>query len=147
MQSFAETFVSYPDAQQNVNAPPDSVLLNGFIPETAGARGQPLAAQWLNYLFRTLFRYVNRDKVTGASGTGLFPYPDCSIRIEAIDMADTNKYLIAIGYKGAAGTLHSLKVTSSATLTLGTPTTNGDQPILGGANVRVTGYSRQIGDL
>ena len=147
MQSFAETFVSYPDAQQNVNAPPDSVLLNGFIPETAEARGQPLAAQWLNYLFRTLFRYINRDKVTGAAGTALFPYAESMIRIEAIDMSDTNKYLVAIGYKGAAGTLHSLKVISSATLTLGTPTVNGDQPILGGSNVRVVGYSRQIGDL
>ena len=147
MQTFAETLVTYPDAQTNVNQPPDSTLTSGFIPETAGARGQPLAAQWLNYLFRTLFRYVNRDKVTGSSGAGLFPYADCSIRIEAIDMADTNKYLVAIGYKGAAGTLHSLKVVSSATLTLGTPTTNGDQPILGGANVRVVGYSRQIGDL
>lgn len=147
MQTFSENFVTYPDAQQNVNAPPDSVLLSGFIPETAGARGQPLAAQWLNYLFRTLFRYVNRDKVTDSGGAGLFPYADSMIRIEAIDMSDTNKYLVAIGYKGAAGTLHSLKVISSATLTLGTPTVNGDQPILGGTNVRIVGYSRQIGDL
>lgn len=147
MQTFSENFVTYPDAQQNVNAPPDSVLLSGFIPETEGARGQPLAAQWLNYLFRTLFRYVNRDKVTDSGGAGLFPYADSMIRIEAIDMADTNKYLVAIGYKGAASTLHSLKVISSATLTLGTPTVNGDQPILGGSNVRVVGYSRQIGDL
>lgn len=147
MQTFSETLVTYPDSQINVNQPPDSTLTIGFIPETAGARGQPLAAQWLNYLFRTLFRYVNRDKVTGASGSGLFPYAESSIRLEAIDMDDTNKYLVAIGYKGAAGTLHSLKVISSATLTLGTPTTNGDQPILGGSNVRVVGYSRQIGDL
>ena len=147
MQTFSESFVTYPDAQQNVNAPPDSVLLSGFIPETSGARGQPLAAQWLNYLFRTLFRYVNRDKVTDSGGSGLFPYAQSMIRIEAIDMDDTNKYLVAIGYKGDASTLHSLKVISSATLTLGTPTVNGDQPILGGSNVRVVGYSRQIGDL
>lgn len=147
MQTFSESFVTYPDAQQNVNAPPDSVLLSGFIPETSVARGQPLAAQWLNYLFRTLFRYVNRDKVTDSGGSGLFPYAQSMIRIEAIDMDDTNKYLVAIGYKGDASTLHSLKVISSATLTLGTPTVNGDQPILGGSNVRVVGYSRQIGDL
>ena len=147
MQTFSESFVTYPDAQQNVNAPPDSVLLSGFIPETSGARGQPLAAQWLNYLFRTLFRYVNRDKVTDSGGAGLFHYAQSMIRIEAIDMDDKNKYLVAIGYKGDASTLHSLKVISSATLTLGTPTVNGDQPILGGSNVRVVGYSRQIGDL
>lgn len=147
MQTFAENLVNYPDAQINVNQPPDSVLLSGFIPETSGARGMPLAAQWLNYLFRTLFRYINRDKVTDSGGAALFPYAQSMIRLEAIDMADTNKYLVAIGYKGAAGTLHSLKVVSSATLTLGTPTTNGDQPVLGGANVRIVGYSRQIGDL
>lgn len=147
MTTFAESLVTYPDAQTNVLAPPDSVFINGFVPETAGARGQPLAAQWLNYLFRTLFRYVNRDKVTDANGVGLFPYANSSIRLEAIDMDDTNKYLVAIGYKGAEGSTHALKVISSATLTLGTPTSNGNQPVSGGSNVRVVGYSRQIGDL
>jgi len=147
MTSFSENIVNYGDGQINVNQPPDSVLLSGFIPETASARGMPLPAQWLNWAFRTLFRYINRDKVTDATGLNLFVYPDSAIRIEAIDMADTNKYLVAIGFKGAAGTLHSLKVISSATLTLGTPTTNGNQPIVGGANVRVVAYSRQIGDL
>lgn len=147
MTTFSENIVNYPDGQINVNPPPESTFLSGFIPETAGSRGQTLPAQWLNYLFRTIFRLINRDIVTDANGLSLFPYAESMIRLEAIDMADTNKYLVAIGYKGAAGTLHSLKVVSSATLTLGTPTTNGNQPILGGANVRVVGYSRQIGEL
>lgn len=147
MTSFSETLINYGDGQLSVNQPPDSVLTNGFIPETAAARGMPLPAQWLNYLFRTLFRLINRDIVTDASGVSLFPYANSMIRIEAIDMDDTNKYLVAIGYKGISGTMHSLKVVSSATLTLGTPTTNGNQPITGGANVRVIGYSRQIGDI
>lgn len=147
MTSFAENTVNYSDGQVNVNQPPEATFLSGFIPETAASRGQPLPAQWLNYLFRTLFRLINRDIVTDASGVSLFKYANSMIRIEAVDMADTNKYLIAIGYKGASGTLHELKVVSSATLTLGTPTTNGNQPILGGYNVRVVGYSRQIGDI
>lgn len=147
MTTFAENIINYPDAQVNVGAPPDSTLASGFIPEQAQTRGQPLPAQWLNWLFRSIFRYINRDKVSDAAGLAVFPYANSMIRIEAIDMADANKYLVAIGFKGAAGTLHSLKVISSATLTLGTPAINGDQPILGGANVRSVAYSRQIGDL
>ena len=146
MTTFAETQLNYPDGQQNVGPLPDATMSNGFIPEQAATRGQPLPAQWLNWLFRQVFRYINRDKVSDASGVGLFPYINSAIRIEAVDMADVNKYLVAIGYKGASG-VHVLKVISSATLTLGTPTTNGDQPILGGANVRTVGYSRQVGDL
>lgn len=146
MTTFAETQLNYPDGQQNVGPLPDATMSNGFIPEQAETRGQPLPAQWLNWLFRQVFRYINRDKVSDASGVGLFPYANSAIRIEAVDMADVNKYLVAIGYKGATG-IHVLKVISSATLTLGTPTTNGDQPILGGANVRTVGYSRQVGDL
>ena len=146
MTTFAETQLNYPDGQQNVGPLPDATMSNGFIPEQAETRGQPLPAQWLNWLFRQVFRYINRDKVSDASGVGLFPYANSAIRIEAVDMSDVNKYLVAIGYKGATG-VHVLKVISSATLTLGTPTTNGDQPILGGANVRTVGYSRQVGDL
>ena len=52
MTSFSETLVNYGDGQISVNQPPDSVLTNGFIPETATARGMPLPAQWLNYLSR-----------------------------------------------------------------------------------------------
>lgn len=143
---FAESVVNYPDGQINVQPPPDSTILSGFIPETSTSRGQPLAAQWLNWLFRQVFRYINRDKVTDANGVGLFPYANSAIRLEAIDMADTNKYLVAIGFKGATGA-HSLRVIASSTLTLGTATVNGNQPVLGGANVRVVGYSRQVGDL
>ena len=146
MTAFAETVVSFPDGQTNVSQPPDSTMANGFIPEQAATRGQPLPAQWLSWLFRQVFRYINRDKVSDATGAGLFPYINSAIRIESVDMSDVNKYLVAIGYKGASG-VHVLKVISSGTLTLGTPTTNGDQPILGGANVRTVGYSRQVGDL
>lgn len=146
MTTFAETQLNYPDGQQNVGPLPDATMSNGFIPEQSETRGQPLPAQWLNWLFRQAFRYINRDKVSDATGADLFPYVNSAIRIEAVDMADVNKYLVAIGYKGATG-VHVLKVISSDTLTLGTPTTNGDQPILGGANVRTVGYSRQVGDL
>ena len=58
--NFAETYLSYPDGQQNVGSPPDSVLATGFVPETAGSRGQPLPAQWLNWLFKTIFRQLNQ---------------------------------------------------------------------------------------
>jgi len=147
MVQFAETSVNYADGQINVNKPPDSVFINGFMPETPVTRGMPLPAQWQNWLFRTIFRYFNRDKVTINTGLSLFPYAQSMIRLEAIDMDNVNNYLVAIGYKGAAGTLHELKVVSSNTLTLGTPTINGDQPVIGGTNVRLVAYNRQIGDL
>ena len=144
---FAETYVSYPDGQQNVGQPPEAVLTGGFIPETAVARGQPLPAQWLNWLLQKIFRLINRDRVTDANGVGLFTVPYSAIRLEAFDKNDPNKYLVAIGYKGAAGDLHSLKVVASATLTLGTPTVGGNQPISGGSDVIIMAQSRQTGDI
>ena len=148
MINFAENYVGYPDGQQNVGQPPDAVLANGFIPETAGARGQPLPAQWLNWLFQKVFRLINRDRVSDAAGVGLFTVPNSVIRLEAFDRTDLNKYLVAIGYKGAADVVHTLKVINSATLTLGAATVGGNQPVSGGsANVVIMATSRQFGDL
>lgn len=147
MINFAETYVGYPDGQQNVGQPPDAVLANGFIPETAGARGQPLPAQWLNWLFQKAFRLINRDKVSNAAGVALFTVPNSVIRLEAFDRADPNKYLVAIGYKGAADAVHTLKVINSATLTLGTATVGGNQPVTGGADVVIMATSRNFGDI
>lgn len=147
MIQFAETYVGYPDGQQNVGQPPDAVISSGFIPETAGARGQPLPAQWLNWLFQKVFRYINRDRVSNSAGVGLFTVPNSIIRLEAFDRTDPNKYLVAIGYKGAADAVHTLKVINSATLTLGAATAGGNQPIMGGANVVIMATSRQFGDL
>jgi hypothetical protein len=148
MIDFAEGYVGYPDGQQNVGQPPDAVMLNGFIPETAGARGQPLPAQWLNWLFQKVFRLINRDRVSDSFGVGLFTVPNSVIRLEAFDRDDINKYIVAIGYKGSMDTVHSLKVINSATLTLGTPTVGGNQPVSGGSsNVVVMATSRQFGDI
>lgn len=148
MIEFAETYIGYPDGQQNVGQPPDAVMLNGFIPETAGARGQPLPAQWLNWLFQKVFRLINRDRVSDANGVGLFTVPNSVIRLEAFDRTDPNKYLVAIGYKGDIGVVHTLKVINSSTLTLGAATVSGNQPVTGGsANVVILATSRQFGDI
>jgi len=147
MINFAETYVSYPDGQQNVGQPPDAVLANGFIPETATARGQPLPAQWLNWLFQKAFRLVNRDRVSNAAGVGLFTVPNSVIRLEAFDRADPSRYLVAIGYKGDADSVHTLRVISSAALDLGTATASGDQPVIGGTDVVIMATSRNFGDI
>ena len=147
MINFAETYVGYPDGQQNVGQPPDAVLANGFIPETAGARGQPLPAQWLNWLFQKAFRLINRDRVSNAAGVGIFTVPNSVIRLEAFDREDPDKYLVAIGYKGAADAVHTLKVINSATLTLGAATAGGNQPVTGGADVVIMATSRNFGDI
>lgn len=146
MITFAETFTTYSDGQQHINKPPDAVMNVGFVPATSTSRGQTLQAQWLNWLFNRIFKYINRDVVTDSNGVGLFVTDNALIRLEAFDIADPNKYLIAIGYK-SAGIAPSLKIISSATLTLGTGTINGNQPILGGTNVKIVGYSRQVGEL
>lgn len=142
---FAETYLAYPDGQQNVGQPSDAIIAAGFIPETAGARGMPLPAQWLNWLFQKLFRLINRDRISDAAGVGLFTVPESFIRLEAFDRADPNKYLVAIGYKGATDAVHTLKVVSSATLALGVATVGGDQPVTGGANVILCATSRNSG--
>ncbi len=147
MTTFAEVFTAYPDGQQNVAPPPDSVLSNGFIPAIAGARGQALPAQWLNWIIQKLFRLSNRDKVSDANGVGLFNIPNSVIRLEAIDRDDPNKYIVAIGFKESAGVAHTLKVISSATLTLGTASIAGNQPVNGGTDVVIMATSRQFGEI
>jgi len=146
MTTFAETFTAYPDGQQNITQPPDAVMAAGFIPATATSRGQPLPAQWLNWIFNRVFKYINRDVVTDSLGVGLFTTENSVIRLEAFDIDNPARFVIAVGYK-ASGAAPVLTVVSSATLTLGTPTINGNQPVNGGANVRIVGYSRQIGEL
>lgn len=147
MGQFAETIVNFTDGQTNVQEPPEAILLAGFQPQTQGSRGSPLPAQWLNWLFRELFRLVGLDVATQGTnaGTGLFRFPNSFIELRAIDRDNPNLYLAAMGHKGAGDTMHVLKVISSNGLTLGTPTLNGDQPILGGVDVIVTGYSRKYG--
>jgi len=145
--SFAENSVTYPDGQVSVNQPPDAIMLNGFKPATATTRGSPLPAQWLNWFLQKLFRLANRDVVTDAAGVGLFTLPNSFIRLEAYDKDNPARYLVAVGWKGAAGVVHSLKVVSSATLTLGTATVGGNQPIAGGVNTVILGMSRQTGDI
>lgn len=147
MIQFAETYKSYPDGQQNVGSLPESVMDTGFIPETAGARGQPLPAQWLNWMFQKLWRYINRDRVTDANGALLFVNANCMIQLYAVDRADPAKFILAVGHKGATGTLHVLTVVNSNGLTLGAATVDGNQPVTGGADVVICGSTRQFGDL
>lgn len=144
--NFSETVLQYGNGQLNLGQPPDAIMSTGFVPATATNEGQPLPAQWVNWLFNRLFRLSNRDVVSDATGVGLFVTENAMIRLEAFDIADPNKFLVAIGYK-APGVAPSLKVIQSATLTLGAGTVNGNQPIVGGANVKTVGYSRQVGEL
>jgi hypothetical protein len=119
----------------------------GFIPSTSGARGQPLPAQWLNWMFQKLWRYVNRDRVSNAAGSLLYTLPNCTISLYAVDRNLPANFIVAVGYKGESGTTHVLTVVNSNVLTLGAATVNGNQPIIGGTDVVVCGSSRQFGDL
>lgn len=146
--SFAETYKAYPDGQQNVTSLPDSVMATGFVPAQPNSRGQPMPAQWLNWMFQKFWRYFNRDKVSDAAGVGLFTTPNSCIRLEAFDPDTPANVLVAIGYKGAAGVTHQLTTVYSVGLTLGVATVDGDQPVTGGgANTVLSATSRQFGDL
>ena len=146
MITFSETSKTYSDGQINVSRIPESILETGFVPETKTSRGQPLPAQWLNWLFQKLFRYINRDVVTDANGVGLFTVPNSLIRLEAFDKGDPTKYIVATGWKGL-DVAPQFNVLSSNGLTLGTGTEDGNQPVEGGADVVIVGYSRQFGEM
>ena len=131
MTTFAETQVVYPDSQENVEVPPDTLINNGFIPKQIGVRGQPLPANWLNWLFREVFRKVNRDRISDGNGVGVIKSTDidCFVTVHAMVKGDNTKWLSAIGYKTGTG-VPVMKVTSSGVLTLGTLTAT-DIPISG----------------
>jgi hypothetical protein len=147
MITFAETYQQYPDGQQNVVALPESITDIGFIPAQPNAKGQPLPAQWLNWLFQKVFRNINRDIITDESGARLFIYPESIITLTAFEKANPANFLFAVGYKGAADAVHTLKVIDNLTLELGVGSENGDQPVINGTGLIVCGTSRQTGDL
>jgi len=124
MQTFAETQVLYPDGQYNIAELPESLILNGFVPKQIGVRGQPLPAQYLNWLFREVFRQVNFDRVTDGAGTGVIDADaEGVVTLYAVVKTDLTKFIHAVGYK-VSGAAPVFKVISNATLTLGTLTLN-----------------------
>ena len=119
MTNFAETSVEYPDGQFNIAVPPESLINNGFVPKQLGVRGQPLPAQWLNWLFREAFRQINVDRVKDGNGTAIMDASAAGVvTLYAIVKADTTKFIHAVGYK-TANNAPVFKVIDSATLTLG----------------------------
>ena len=131
MTTFAETSVQFSDGQLNVYTPPENLLAQGFTPKQPGKRGQPLAANYLNWLFREAFRKVNRDRLSDGNGVGVLKASntDCFITIHAMVKNDNTKWISAIGYKTGSG-VPNMKVTGSGTLALGTLTAT-DIPITG----------------
>jgi len=140
MTSFAETVVTYPDGQINVETLPVTLLANGFIPKQKGTNGQPLVANWLNWLFREVFRKINRDRVTDGLGVNSISTDECMVTLYAVVKTDPAKYIHAVGYKTASG-VPVMQVLSSATLSLGILTAT-NTPVSGAASdtiaVRVT---------
>ncbi len=60
MTTFAEKNIVFPDGQLNVAPLPEAVMINGFTPETRDAPGMPLPAQYLNWLFRDIYRKASQ---------------------------------------------------------------------------------------
>lgn len=124
MQTFAETQVLYPDGQYNIAELPESLILNGFIPKQMGVRGQPLPAQYLNWLFREVFRQINLDRIDDGAGAGVIDVAaEGVVTLYAVVKTDVTKFIHAVGYK-VANAAPTFKVISSATLTLGAITSS-----------------------
>lgn len=124
MQTFAETEVLYPDGQYNTAELPESLILNGFIPKQMGVRGQPLPAQYLNWLFREVFRQINLDRIDDGTGAGVIDAAaEGVVTLYAVVKTDVTKFIHAVGYK-VANAAPTFKVISSATLTLGAITSS-----------------------
>lgn len=124
MQTFAETEVLYPDGQYNTAELPESLVLNGFIPKQMGVRGQPLPAQYLNWLFREVFRQINLDRIDDGAGAGVIDAAaEGVVTLYAVVKTDVTKFIHAVGYK-VANAAPTFKVISSATLTLGAITSS-----------------------
>ena len=124
MQTFAETEVLYPDGQYNIAELPESLVLNGFIPKQMGVRGQPLPAQYLNWLFREVFRQINLDRIDDGTGAGVIDATaEGVVTLYAVVKTDVTKFIHAVGYK-VANAAPTFKVISSATLTMGAITSS-----------------------
>ena len=124
MQTFAETEVLYPDGQYNTAELPESLILNGFIPKQMGVRGQPLPAQYLNWLFREVFRQINLDRIDDGAGAGVINVAaEGVVTLYAVVKTDVTKFIHAVGYK-VANAAPTFQVISNATLTLGAITSS-----------------------
>lgn len=135
-----------PTGQYNVVEPPTEVKEEGWDFQEKPNR------QWWNWFGRTVYDWINwlnqqesYNVTTDATGVALFPFDNALITIQAVDATNPNRWLRATGYKGV-GLAPYFDPTSiqSNVLTLGTPTVGGDYPIVGGANVIVTGRSSVI---
>ena len=131
--------------QQNVVEPPPEKKDSGWSYLEKPPR------QWWNWLQRQTYlclEYLMNqayNKTTDNLGVDLFPLEGALLTIEAYDIADSTKYLRAIGYKPPGGApIFSAGSINATGLALGAGTVGGDQPITGGTNVIVRGTSSLI---
>lgn len=108
--------------------------------------------QFWNWLHRVVYDWIvwldqqeSLIVTTDDQGVGLFTKDDALITIKAVDLDDSTNFYQATGIK-TAGNAPSFSPGSivSNGLTLGVGTTSGNQPILGGSRVVITGESRLI---
>lgn len=144
---WASNDVQDPISQQfNVVEPPLEKKTDGWF------LGEKPNRQWWNWFQRTVYDWILwLDQQTATTvttndlGVGLFPVDNALIEITAVDLDDPTSIYKATGIKlpGVAPQF-STAYPTPVNLSLGVGTVGGDQPILGGTNVIVTGLSRVI---
>lgn len=108
--------------------------------------------QWWNWLHRVVYDWIvwldqqeSLVVTTDNLGVGLFSKENALITIKAVDLDDSTNFYQATGIKtpGNPPAFAPGSIVSSG-LSLGVGTSTGNQPIVGGSNVIITGESRLI---
>lgn len=132
--------------QYNVVEPPLEKKTDGWF------LGEKPNRQWWNWLHRQTYLWIlwfnqqeSRNVVTDENGIGLFTTENALITIKAVDLDDSTNFYQATGIKtpGNPPSFAAGSVQSNG-LSLGVGTISGNQPILGGTNVIITGTSTVI---
>ena len=144
---WASNDVQDPLSQQfNVVEPPLEKKTDGWF------LGEKPNRQWWNWFQRTTYDWIvwfdqqtATTTTTDDAGVALFSVDNALIEITAVDLDDPTSIYKASGIKlpGVVPQFAPASVVSN-NLSLGIGTIAGNQPILGGTNVIVTGLSKVI---
>jgi hypothetical protein len=109
---------------------------------------EPPARNYFNWLFNTIynwFLYLQYrmgvcEIITDGNGAQIFSVQNSYCELTAVDKTAPTHYIKAIGWRGT--TTVTLNVISSNTLTLGSPGSDGSQPISGGTASNIIVYGK-----
>jgi len=127
--------------QNNVLTPPPEKQQYGWSRQFPPRNWFNWLARYTNRWLQWLSQQESQSIVTDGNGVGLFPTDGALVILYAVDSANPTHFIFATGYKQAATNV-ALNVIDSDTLTLGSATTTGNQPISGGTPSDIIVYGQ-----